>query len=160
MISPPPDLNVINQIVGVGVQDLSINIELFNTELSRRIMAGKNRIGIKRYFETLEYAVKLLGNKGSVKSILIVGIENYNDTLNGVEELAKRGVMPILSIFKPIKGTPLENFHHPKTDDLITIWESAQRICEKYSLTLGPLCKCCQNNTLTIPISDMYFKYE
>jgi len=160
MISPPPELNIIKQIVDTGVQDIAINIELFNSNLSAKIIKGKNRVGINNYFKALEYAVTLLGNGGSVKSLLVVGIEDYNDTLRGVEELAKRGIMPILSVFKPIKGTLLENYPMPKKEDLIPIWETAQSICERFSLTLGPLCKCCQNNTLTLPINNKYFKYE
>ena len=160
MFSPPPNLGVIKQIIDSGVHDLAINVELFNSVLSAKITKGKNKIGVNKYFEALEYAVKLLGNNGSVKSMLIVGLESYSDTLSGVEELAKRGVMPILSIFKPIIGTPLENLPAPSIDDLAATWEIAQNICEKYSLTLGPLCKCCQNNTLTIPVNDKYFSYE
>jgi len=160
MFSPPSNLKIIKQIIETGVQDVAINIELFNPSFSAKIMNGKHQIGINRYFEALEYSVKLLGNKGNVKSLLIVGIEDYSDTLAGVEELAKRGVMPILSIFKPIIGTPLENFPIPKKEDLVAVWSDAQNICEKFDLTLGPLCKCCQNNTLTIPINSKYFKYE
>ena len=113
MFSPPPYLTIIKQIVDSGVQDIAINIELFNSDLSAKVIKGKSRIGIDKYFEALEYAVTLIGNKGNVKSLLIVGIESYGDTLLGVEELAKRGVMPILSIFKPVKGTPLENYPTP-----------------------------------------------
>lgn len=160
MFSPPPSLDIIKQIVDIRVQDIAINIEIFNSNVSAKIIKGKNKIGIDRYFEALEYAVSFMGNKGNVKSLLIVGIENYSDTLTCVEELAKRGVMPILSIFKPIKGTPLENYPKPLKEDLVNVWENAQNICEKYTLTLGPLCKCCQNNTLTIPVNEKYFKYE
>ena len=160
MFSPPPNLEIIKQIVDAGVEDIAINIELYNSNTSAKIIKGKNRIGIDRYFEALEYAVTLLGKKGNVKSVLVVGLENYEDTLIGVEELAKRGVMPILSIFKPVKGTPLENSPAPERNDLANIWEKSQNICERFSLTLGPLCKCCQNNTLTIPINNQYFKYE
>ncbi len=160
MFSPPPKLEIVEQIVDSGVEDIAINIELFNTDLASKIIKGKNRIGLKQYFRTLEYAVTLLGNKGNVKSLLIIGLERYEDTLRGVEELAQRGVMPILSIFKPVKGTPLENYLPPQKEDLISIWEASQHICEEYNLTLGPLCKCCQNNTLTIPINNKYFIYE
>lgn len=160
MFSPPPNLYTIREIIDVGVQDIAINIELFNRSQSEKIIRGKTRLGIEKYFESLEYAVELLGKTGNVKSVLIVGLESYTDTLNGVENLAKRGIMPILSIFKPVKGTPLENLSFPKRDDLVKVWEDAQNICEDYSLTLGPLCKCCQNNTLTIPINNKYFKYE
>lgn len=160
MFSPPPDLMIIKRIIDTGVEEVAINVELFNRALSSTIIKGKNRIGIDKYFESLEYSVTLLGKKGNVKSVLIVGLESYTDTIAGVQELAKRGIMPILSIFKPVKGTPLENYPQPRKEDLINIWREAQSICERYSLTLGPLCKCCQNNTLTIPINNKYFKYE
>jgi adenine C2-methylase RlmN of 23S rRNA A2503 and tRNA A37 len=160
MFSPPPTLDTIDKIVDAGVQDVAINLELFNREKSIEFIPGKTKLGFNKYSQSLEYSVKLLGNRGNVKSLLIVGLEDYSDTLNGVEYLAQRGIMPILSIFKPVMGTPLEYYPTPNKDDLIDIWMKSQEICEKYSLTLGPLCKCCQNNTLTIPVNDNYFKYE
>ena len=156
MFSPPHTLGIIDELVQSGVSEIAINLEFYNNKFAKDIIPGKAAIGRESYFESLEHAVKLLGSHGAVRSILIVGIESQKDTLKGVEELASRGVVPILSIFKPLKGTKMEYMDHPDLELLLSTWEQAQKICELYSLTLGPLCPHCQNNTLTIPINAMY----
>jgi hypothetical protein len=159
MFSPPPNLKFIDDIVKSGVNEIGINIELYNRKFSQNIMPGKGVFTLNDYYNALEHSVKLLGNRGNVRSILIVGLEDYKYTLKGVEELALRGIMPILSIFKPIKGTCLGNKRKPQRDTLIKLWYESQNICEKNSLTLGPLCVCCQNNTLSTIVSDRYYYY-
>ena len=159
MLSPPPDLNFINSVVDAGVNEIGINMEFYDRKLSRLLMPGKASADADVYYKNLEHAVNLLGAEGAIRSILIVGLEPLENTVQGVRELASRGVMPILSIFKPLENTALANHPLPSRDLLISAWEKAQSICEHYSLTLGPLCKCCQNNTLSLPVNNKYRMY-
>lgn len=156
MFSPPPMLNLIDEMVQAGVSEVAINLEFYNREVAAEIIPGKAKDSRERYFEALERSVKLLGDRGAVRSILIVGLEDYNDTLRGVRELVTRGVTPILSIFKPLKGTALEHVPPPNLEALVNIWEGSQKICEEYGQTLGPLCPPCQSNTLAIPVNQLY----
>lgn len=156
MFSPPHELSVITEMVESGVSEIAINIEFYDQDVARDLIPGKAAIGRQKYIDALEHSVKLLGRNGAVRSILIVGIENEQETLRGVEALASMGVMPILSVFKPLEGTGMASYGRPETELLLSVWEKSQEICEMYGLTLGPTCKCCQNNTLTIPVSDLY----
>lgn len=39
------------------------------------------------------------------------------------------------------------------------VWEEGQAICERYGVTLGPLCVACQNNTIALPVNEAYCHY-
>lgn len=56
-----------------------------------------------------------MGKKGNVGSLLIYGFDPLNIFLEGIETLCENGVEPIISIFRPLKDTPLENLNPPST---------------------------------------------
>ena len=87
--------------------------------------------------------VKIFG-KDKVRSLLIVGIEPLEETLKGVEKLAKIGVNPVLSPLFPYGEA---NFP-PKADLFIEAKKKREEICKKYKVKMGPLCKPCSHNVL------------
>ena len=105
------------------------------------------------------HAVSLWGNKGAVRSLLIVGIEPTNNTLKGVRELSSIGVMPILSAFRPIPKTPMSEYPSPTPETIYEVFKAAQQICQQNQVPLGPSCIACQNNTITLPFGDVYQYY-
>ena len=80
-----------------------------------KICPGKNKfVGFERWLESLEIAVSLWG-KGRVYSAMVAGIElepEYNLSwesaaelaVNGAEDLCRRGVIPIYSLYWPVGG--------------------------------------------------------
>lgn len=127
----------------IGISGLSINMELNNEDYLKRFCPEKAKIGQENYLKFLSLAVKIFG-KDKVRSLLIVGIEPLEETLKGVEKLAKIGVNPVLSPLFPYGEA---NFP-PKADLFIRARELSEQICEKYNIELGPLCKPCAHNTL------------
>lgn len=158
MMAPPPDLGILDELKTAGVDEVGFNIEVYDRELAQRIMPEKGKIPLGRYFETMEYAVRLWTAPGAVRSILIVGLEPLENTLRGVRELCTRGVMPILSPFRPIPGTPLANHPTPTPELLFRSWKQGQKIAEEYGLSMGPTCIACQNNTIAMP-TDNFHRY-
>ena len=106
-----------------------------------------------KYMEMLQYATQLWGKTGDVRTAFIVGLEPAESLLEGVEEICRIGVAPILSVFRPIPGTDGENLTPPSNELLLDIYQKAESICEKYNLRLGPTCVPCQNNTLSMPLN-------
>ncbi len=159
MMAPPLDLGLLDQLLDAGVDEVGFNIEVIDRELARRIMPAKGAIPLERYLETMEYAKKLWPKMGAIRSILIVGLEPLSNTLHGVRELCALGVMPILSPFRPVPGTPLANHPTPTAEVLFQSWKAAQEIAQEYAMTLGPTCIACQNNTITMPIEQHYHYY-
>ena len=150
MCLPPKNLNDIDEYVASGVTEMSFNIEIFDRDIAKSLMPGKGLISLSTYFLALERAVELLGANNSVRTAFVVGLESLDSTLQGIESVCKIGVSPILSIFRPIPGTEMENQIVPSNEYLYNLYFQARAICEKYNLELGPSCAYCQNNTLAL----------
>lgn len=133
----------IKHLKEIGVHGLSINMELNHPDYLKKFCPEKYAIGQENYLKFLETAVKIFG-QDKVRSLLIVGIEPLEETLKGVEKLAKIGVNPVLSPLFPYGEA---NFP-PKADLFIEAKEKSEEICKKYNVKMGPLCKPCSHNVL------------
>lgn len=150
MCLPPKSMDDIKSYYDGGVTEFGFNIEIFDRSIARKIMPGKGSIPLQNYLESLEYAVSLCGNNGAVRSAFIVGLEPTDSLLAGIETVCKIGVAPILSAFRPIKGTPMQHCVPLTSAELFSITKEAENIARNHSLSLGPNCIPCQNNTLNI----------
>lgn len=161
MMAPMPGLLDPARLKTFGVHSLSINLELFGEERARKVMSGKARLSRQTMFAFIERAVRIFG-PGRVRSLLMLGLEPLEDTLQAVQWLAERGCDPVLSPFRPDPSTPLRAFPPPDTDLLMAGYEGARDILERYpDVRLGPRCIPCQHNTLTFPDgSDAYYYSE
>ena len=133
----------IKHLKEVGAYGLSINMELNNLDYLKKFCPEKYAIGQDNYLKFLEIAVKVFG-KDRVRSLLIVGIEPLEETLKGVEKLAKIGVNPTLSPLFPYGEANMP----PKAELFIKAKEEAEKICKKYNVKMGPICKPCTHNVL------------
>ena len=83
----------------------------------------------EKFIEKFGQAVNLLG-RGKVRSNIVLGLQEIEETINGVEEFAKMGIVCDYSVFQPKKGTALEKKEAPQfeyvekfTHDLIEIYK-------------------------------------
>jgi hypothetical protein len=154
MIAPPEDLSAVDALVDAGVDEIGINLELASAEARDLFMPAKAGIGRDRWERALGRAVELMGPRrrvGAVRSILIVGLEEELHTLQGVDDLAAAGVMPILTPFRPMRGTALEEHRRWPGDRLWDLCLQATSTAARHGLPLGPTCTPCQANTLNVP---------
>ena len=151
MCLPPRDLSVIKTWHDAGVTEIAFNLELFNRDLAERYMPGKGKFPLSQYLSALENSVLLWGSGGDVRTLFIAGLESTESLLQGIEAVASRGIMPILSVFRALKGTETENIVPPANRWLLDLFKNGERICQRYQLHLGPSCPACQNNTLSLP---------
>ena len=158
MMVPLPGLLDPQALHDQGIQGLSINLEIYNREIARKIMRQKHELGLRYYLDFIETAVMVFG-QGKVRSLLVVGLEPPEDTLRAVRELAARGCDPVLSPFRPDPSTPMSNHPAPSVDLLERIYLESLEIVSHYAVKLGPRCIPCQHNTLTFPdgSSDYYY---
>lgn len=131
-----------------GVTEVGFNMEVFDRHIASELMPYKGELPMDTYLELLEAAVGVWGANGEVRSALVVGIEGMSSTLAGVEALASRGVAPILSVFRPVAGSPMADSVGPDNAWLYQLYRKASAICAKYGLELGPQCEECRNNVL------------
>lgn len=152
MMVPMPGLLDPVRLKKIGIHGLSINMELYDEKTAQRIAYSKFKIGMKGYIDFIEGAVKAFGGKGKVRSLLMLGLENLESTLEGVEALAQVGCDPVLSPFRPDPRTPMKNAKPPSIDFMEEAYERSKDIVKRYpGVALGPRCIPCMHNTLTFP---------
>lgn len=150
MSTPPNSKEQLIEYISSGITEFAFNLELFDRSLAAKIMPAKGKIPLKHYLDMLVYAAGLLP-KGSVRSMLLLGLEPSQKTLEGVECLCKNGIQPMLSIFRPVANCSLNYMVPPTNQDIYSIYVEALAICQDYGISLGPDCNICKNNTLALP---------
>jgi hypothetical protein len=170
MVAPPERAEFVDALVDAGADEVGINLEVWSDEAGERYLPGKWGNGRARCLQMLAAAVDAFHRRGAaasayppgvgrVRSIMMVGLESREDTLTGVDALASLGVMPILTPFRPMRGTEMER--HPRWSGpaLWDITERATDVAGAYGLPLGPTCVPCQSNTLNVPGHSAYRAY-
>ncbi len=148
MMVPYPDLLDLNFLKRIGIYGLSINIEVFDEQIARKITPRKYGLSRECYLEFIEQAVEVFG-VGRVRSSLLVGLESIESTLEGIRALAERGCDPVLSPFRPDPATPLRSRCPPDEGMLRDVVTKAKEIVYKYQgVELGPRCRPCSHNAV------------
>jgi hypothetical protein len=150
MMVPVPGHFNVDRLHEIGIHALFLNLELFSEEAARKIMPRKLRIGREAFLDVIERAVAIFG-PGNVQSVILVGLEPMEHTLQGVQALAERGCDPVLSPFRPDPGTPLKDHPPPSVELLMEIYLRSLEIVDHEGVKLGPRCIPCMHNTLTFP---------
>lgn len=150
MSTPPRYLTDLDVIKDAGVTEVAFNIELFDRELARRFMPAKGQIPLEDYIHAFERSVELWGNTGNVRCAFVLGLEPMESLLQGCELVASKGVSPMLSIFRPMKGTIMDAMIPPTNEWIEEAYWSVLEICEHYHVPIGPSCKLCRNNMVVI----------
>lgn len=152
MCLPPTDLSVLSEYYEAGINEIGFNLELFDRDAAAQLMPGKGRIPLSQYEMAYKEAVRLWGNQGAVRSLMVLGLEPMKSFYQGIEWLCALGVMPIISVFRPMQDIELSQVMPPENKALAEVFWRSTEIAAKHGLTLGPNCVACQNNTLSLPL--------
>ena len=151
MIAAPLQDHWIDDLFQAGADELGINLEFWSEESWPAYVPGKaRRIGRDRYLEALSHAGRVFGPIRS-RSILVAGLEPLTDTLSAARELSVRGVMPIISPFRPLNGTLLAQRRGATGYDYQQVFVEAEESARQFGLPVGPTCSPCMNNVLALP---------
>lgn len=131
-----------------GITDVSFNIEIFDEQCAAKYMPAKSQFSRSYYFNILNKATQVWPGYGNVRSLVMVGLEKTDSLYKGINMLKKIKVQPVLSVFRPMEDTPLEDRLPPTNSYLETIYNDICKIL--YPLTPGPKCDMCKNNILAI----------
>ncbi len=146
-------MNILN-LIKAGATELSFNMEVFSDDYARKTMPGKARAFSREdYVSTLNAARFVMDDnrKDCVRTMFVVGIEPMNSLMQGLRLMIENGIQPMLSVFRPMPGTELESALPPSMAELYELYLKAESWCEEKGMHLGPACKYCQNNTLSLP---------
>lgn len=146
----PPTAEDIRLYYQAGITEFGFNLEVYDRSIARQTMPGKGAIPLANYLTALQTAVSLVGNTGAVRTAFIAGLEPMESLLEGVRAVCEIGAAPILSVFRPIYGTSMQEYIPPDDEWLMELLWKAEKICQQYRLSLGPTCPACRNNTLSL----------
>ena len=156
MMVPLDGLYDLPKLDALGLHEISINLEVYSEEIAKRVMPHKFRQGRAYYLDFLAKAAEQIGGH-RVRSMLMVGIEPIESTLDGVEAILERGCVPVLSPFRPDPVTPMRDSRPPSADELREVFVRATELADRYGIDLGPDCPPDTHNTLTLlPVGAEY----
>jgi len=118
-----------------GVVEVKYNVETMDHEIFERVCRGRKGFSLDFIVESLRDAVKVFG-KNRVFSNFIIGLGETDDCVReGVEYLAKMGVIPIL---RPITIPPLRKGEleatRPSVERLLKLTKMTREILDNYGL--------------------------
>ncbi|MCH9649625.1 MAG: MSMEG_0568 family radical SAM protein [Deltaproteobacteria bacterium] len=132
---PPLDLEEMVPLAEAGTDTVGIHLESFDQKTRERIVPGKARIGVERYFEAFQRAVEIFG-RNQVSSYVIVGFGDSEDTIvEGCRRLAEIGAYPFVVPLRPLLGTPLENTPAPEPELMQSIYRRVAANNRRYGLS-------------------------
>ncbi len=112
----------------LGVDSVAFNLEVWDAHRFAEICPGKNRrVGRARWLEALMEARDIF-EPGRVLSSFVVGLEEKETLLAGIDYLSSEGIWPIMSPFIPMVGTAYEGAAAPAVDWMWDVHEKATEI--------------------------------
>ena len=158
MMVPLPGLLDLPLLDKLGLNEVSINIEVFSEARAKDVMRHKYNQGLDFYLDFIEQAAETLG-PGRVRSMLMVGLEPMEMTLDGVAAIAERGGVPVLSPFRPDPATPLRDRKPSSAAELEQAYLRAVDVAASLGAVLGPDCPPCTHNTLSFVAPGSAYRY-
>jgi biotin synthase-related radical SAM superfamily protein len=128
---PPPEIKVQHDIFAklkdAGTDSITINIEFWDDAIREKLMPIKGRFTKTEYISAYQEALKFFGNNKVICGF-IIGIEPKEQTVRGMMELSKIGIISEVYPFKPNKGSLMEKYQITPTDFFIEISIEASRL--------------------------------
>ena len=159
MMVPLPGLLDLPLLDKLGLNEISINIEVFSETSAKQVMRNKYNQGLRFYLDFIAHAAEVLG-PGRVRSMLMVGLEPMEMTLAGVAAIAERGGVPVLSPFRPDPATPLRDRKPSGAAELEQTYLRAVDVAARHGAVLGPDCPPCTHNTLSFVAPGSPYRYR
>ena len=131
--APPSDLSLIEKLKQSGATVAIMNIEIVDKNLRKQICPGKSGISLEHYHKALKKAVEVFGF-GKVSSVMIGGLQPWDDIMKECELLTSMGVFPTIMPFRPLDDCSLANIPPCNPDELIKASEYLGELLRKYNL--------------------------
>lgn len=135
-VGSPLDLSVFDNYKEAGFESIASNLEIWDEGIFKAICPGKFQEcgGWKHWVEGLVYAAKVFGH-GNVGSNFVAGLEPKSSLLAGVQYLAENGVVPSISLFRPIPGSDLWGHRGPDVDWHLNVGQEIFKILDANKFT-------------------------
>lgn len=144
-VQTPPhrDLKRYDHLREIGVNRVSFCFEIFDRQLFREICPGKHEeYGLDHYLEAIRYCAKL-GRRGPKhepwvsNGEIIAGLEPAESSIAAIDWITSVGAIPTVCVFRPLKGTDLEDWDPPETEEMIPVFRRLFEATMEAGLPIG-----------------------
>lgn len=144
-VQTPPhrDLKRYDRLRAMGVNRVSFCFEIWDRQLFEEICPGKHaEYGLDHYLEAIRYCAKL-ADKGPrhepwvTNGEIIAGLEPPESSIEAINWITAQGGIPTVCVFRPLKGTDLEDVPPPKTEDMVPVFRRLYEACMEKGLPIG-----------------------
>jgi uncharacterized radical SAM superfamily protein len=136
-LAPEKDFSRYDELIALGVDHLSICLELMDPEWFARICPGKALVhGQQLYFDALEYCARRMP-RGAVSGEIIAGIEPVANTLAAIDRIVEIGAFPTVCVFRPTVGADMEDWPPPAYEEIRTVMAHVYAACQRHWLPIG-----------------------
>jgi len=144
-VQTPPhrDLKRYDRLREIGVNRVSFCFEIFDRQLFQEICPGKHaEYGLDFYLEAIRYCAGL-GAQGPkdepwvTNGEIIAGLEPPESSIAAIDWITSVGAIPTVCVFRPLKGTDLEDALPPKTEAMIPVFRRLYEACMEAGLPVG-----------------------
>ncbi|HEU5182437.1 MAG TPA: radical SAM protein [Candidatus Polarisedimenticolia bacterium] len=144
-VQTPPhhDLRRYDALRRMGVNRVSFCFEIFDQACFRSICPGKDReYGLKRYLDAVAYCAGLSkrsagGEPWVANGEIIAGLEPPVSSIAAIEWITSVGAIPTVCVFRPLKGTDLEDAPPPRTEEMVAVFRRLYEACMENNLPIG-----------------------
>jgi hypothetical protein len=127
----PRDVNNIKWLA--NADSVYFNLEIFDGSKRREIMPGKSEFTIDHYSRIFSECQEYFGDN-QVASVLLAGLEEDESYLQGIDFLAKMGVMPVPVPFYPTFHSKLEGTKPPSKERMKYLYNESGNLVNEYGL--------------------------
>lgn len=120
--APPFELRKLGSMKAAGVSNIIMNLEIADPKLRKEICPGKSGITYEKYYEAFARGVAVFG-RGQVSSVLIAGLQPYDDIVRECEKMTAMGVFPTIMPFRPFDDAELASQPMCDPDEYLRISE-------------------------------------
>ena len=144
-VQTPPhrDLTRYDHLREIGVNRVSFCFEIYDRQLFEEICPGKHaEYGLDHYLEAVRYCAAL-SKKGPrmepwvTNGEIIAGLEPPESSIRAIDWITSVGAVPTVCIFRPLKGTDLEDHEPPHTEEMVPIFRRLYEACMERGLPIG-----------------------
>ncbi len=144
-VQTPPhhDLRRYEALRELGVNRVSFCFEIFDPEKFKSICPGKDReYGLERYLKAVSYCAGLSRRSAGFEpwvanGEIIAGLEPPSSSIAAIDWITSVGAIPTVCVFRPLKGTDLEDAPPPRTEDLVPVFRRLYEACMENNLPIG-----------------------
>ncbi len=144
-VQTPPhrDLKRYDHLREIGVNRVSFCFEIYDRKLFKEICPGKHdEYGLDYYLEAIRYCATL-GDRGPKdepwvsNGEIIAGLEPAESSIAAIDWITSVGAIPTVCVFRPLKGTDLEDYPPPQTEEMIPVFSRLYDACMEQGLPIG-----------------------